>query len=79
MKQDKLYDALLDLYREVYLSLGYCFDDIDKTKDFYLGYQIDKATEDKIVNVFLNSRRLTKHQKEVIKINYYLGVSPRNI
>lgn len=79
MRDDKLYSGLIDLYRTVYKSLGHDFDKIDKFRDFFLNYEISKEVEDKIVNEFLNSSRLSKLQKQVIKNNYYLGVSPKNI
>jgi len=76
MKSDKLYETLLNCYREIYRSLGVDFDKIDKQEGFYLNYEIDGVVEDKIVNEFINSQRLTRHQKQVIKSSYYLGCAP---
>lgn len=79
MKTDKLYNVLLDLYRAVYSSIGYNFDDIDKEDNFFWKYEIDGSAEDKIVNDFINSQKLTKFQKIIIKNNYYMGVSPKRV
>lgn len=79
MKQDKVHNTLKALYEVVYASIGYDFGSIDKVQDFYKNYLICSDAEDKIVNDFLNSKKLTKLQKQVIKSSYYIGCSPSNL
>ena len=78
MKQDKLYNILLDLYREIYKSIGVDFDTVDKEPNWFWEYEIDADIQDKLVKDFLNSRRLSVLEKKVISINYYMGCSPKN-
>lgn len=77
MKQDKLYNILLDLYREVYKSIGVDFDTVDKVKEWFWEYEIEEVIQDKLINEFLNSRRLSVLEKRVIKSSYYIGCSPK--
>lgn len=79
MKNDKLYQILLELYVQVYRSIGVDFNSIDKEENFFLNYKIDREAEVKLVNDFLSRQKLTTLQKRVIKNSYYLGCSPANI
>ncbi len=76
MKNDKLYRALIGLYEEVYKSIGEDFHSIDKVDGWFKNYFIDSDKETKIVNNFLSRQKLTKPQKNIVSINYYLGCSP---
>lgn len=77
MRNDKLYKILITLYRKVYSSIGIDFDSLNKEEHFYLNYEIDGKEEDEIINNHLSNKRLSSYQKQVIKINYYLGCSPK--
>lgn len=77
MEQEELYDTLLELYTKVYESIGVVFETLDKYQDFFLEHEIDSEVETKIVNEFLNSHKLTKLQKQVLKNNYYMGCAPK--
>lgn len=79
MKNDKLYQILVQLYVEVYKYIGEDFNSIDKEENFFLNYKIDREVEVKLVNDFLSRQKLTTLQKRVIKNSYYLGCSPANI
>lgn len=77
MNEDKLYKILLKLYRDVYKHIGVDFDSLDKQEHFYLNYSIAEEDELRLVNKAI--ARLNEHDKNVIKINYYLGCSPKTI
>jgi len=76
MKNDKLYQILVQLYVEVYRYIGEDFDSIDKVDGWFKNYYIDETEETKIVNDFLAGQKLSELQKKIIKINYYSGCSP---
>lgn len=79
MGTDKLYNKLLELYRTVYSAIGIDFDSVDKVDNWCLQYNIDESAEEQIVEDFLNKNKLSKLEKQVLKFNYYLGVSPKTI
>ena len=79
MKQTKEQQLLLDIYRAVYWEIGVNFDEIDKSKqDWFLAYCLSDSRQEEILEDMLRGKRLTKLSKNTIKMNYWLGCSPKN-
>lgn len=79
MKNNKVYDALLQAYRLVYAEIGVDFDEIDKVDGFYMNYQLDDEVQQKILNKVINSSKLSRLEKSAVTTSFWLGVSPRGI
>jgi hypothetical protein len=79
MKVTKDQQLLLDIYRAVYFDIGVNFDEIDKSKqDWFLDYCLSESRQEEILEDMLKGKRITKLKKNAIKMNYYLGVSPKS-
>jgi ornithine carbamoyltransferase len=79
MKTTKEQQLLLNIYRAIYFDIGVNFDEINKSKqDWFLDYCLPESRQEEILEDILNGKRLTKLKKNAIKMNYYLGVSPKS-
>jgi hypothetical protein len=79
MKTTKEGQLLLDIYRAVYFDIGVNFDEIDKSKQYwFLDYCLSDSRQEEILEDILKGKRLTKLKKNAIKLNYWLGCSPKS-
>jgi hypothetical protein len=79
MKTTKEQQLLLYIYRAVYFDIGVNFDEIDKSKqDWFLDYCLSDSRQKEILEDILKGKRLTKLKKNAIRLNYWLGVSPKS-
>ncbi len=73
-----MYNVLLEMYREVYKHIGFDFNTMEKEEGFFYLYEIDREEEDSIISRVLANHKLTVLQKKCLKMNYYLGCSPKS-
>lgn len=80
--QNKLENALMEIYRRAYAHIGEDFDAlVEKHKgtgyQFFLDYEIDEEDLDYIIRRVCIEKRISKYYRDMLRGSVYLGLSPK--
>lgn len=80
-KEEKV---LMEVYRAVYSELGVDIDELiedgtTKKEGWFMEYEMPNERQEQILNDILSKSRLSKHSKQKVRINYWLGGSPKTV
>lgn len=85
MKRDsKLQQILTDLYHKVYAELDVNIAEliesgVTKEEGWFMEYEMSNERQEEIMEEFLKGKRLSKVEKDRLRMSYWLGCSPKGI
>lgn len=83
MKQNKLEKILLEVYEEVYKKLGVNIHELiengtTKKENWFLDYTMPFSEQEEIFEKVCSKYKLNERGRKALRINYWLGGSPKS-